>query len=45
MKNSPDAELVQNLRLGQHQALTVLHDRYAGLVYSIAHQMQNTKDI
>ncbi|WP_310484701.1 sigma-70 family RNA polymerase sigma factor [Chamaesiphon sp. VAR_48_metabat_403] len=45
MKNSPDAELVHNLRLGQHQALTVLYDRYAGLVYSIAHQiLQNDRD-
>jgi RNA polymerase sigma-70 factor, ECF subfamily len=45
MKNSPDAELVHNLRLGQHQALTVLYDRYAGLVYSIAHQiLQNAQE-
>ncbi len=45
MKNSPDAELVHNLRIGQHQALTVLYDRYAGLVYSIAHQiLQNAQE-
>lgn len=45
MKNSPDAELVHNLRLGQQQALSVLYDRYAGLVYSIAHQiLQNTQE-
>ncbi|AFY92250.1 sigma-70 family RNA polymerase sigma factor [Chamaesiphon minutus] len=45
MKNSPDAQLVHNLRLGQHQALTVLYDRYAGLVYSIAHQiLQNAQE-
>jgi RNA polymerase sigma-70 factor, ECF subfamily len=45
MKNLPDAELVHNLRLGQHQALTVLYDRYAGLVYSIAHQiLQNAQE-
>jgi RNA polymerase sigma-70 factor, ECF subfamily len=45
MKNSPDAELVHNLRLGQHQALNILYDRYAGLVYSIASQiLQNTQE-
>jgi RNA polymerase sigma-70 factor, ECF subfamily len=45
MKNSPDAELVHNLRLGQQQALSVLYDRYAGLVYSIAHQiLQNAQE-
>ncbi|WP_373540234.1 sigma-70 family RNA polymerase sigma factor [Chamaesiphon sp.] len=45
MKNSPDAELVRDLRIGQHQALTVLYDRYAGLVYSIAYQiLQNTQE-
>jgi RNA polymerase sigma-70 factor, ECF subfamily len=45
MKNSPDAELVRNLRLGRHQALSVLYDRYAGLVYSIAYQiLQNAQE-
>jgi RNA polymerase sigma-70 factor, ECF subfamily len=45
MKNSSDPELVHNLRLGQHQALSVLYDRYGGLVYSIAYQiLQNTQE-
>jgi RNA polymerase sigma-70 factor, ECF subfamily len=45
MKNSPDAELVHSLRLGQQQALSVLYDRYAGLVYSIAHKiLQNSQE-
>jgi RNA polymerase sigma-70 factor, ECF subfamily len=39
MKDLSDGELVHNLRSGQKQAMAVLYDRYAGLVYSIAYRV------
>jgi RNA polymerase sigma-70 factor, ECF subfamily len=45
MKNLSDAELVSSLRSGQRQAIAVLYDRYAGLVYSIAYRiLQNAQE-
>lgn len=45
MKNLSDAELVHSLRSGQRQAIAVLYDRYAGLVYSIAYRiLQNSQE-
>ncbi len=44
MKNLSDAELISRLRSGQKQAMAVLYDRYAGLVYSIAYRvLQNAQ--
>jgi RNA polymerase sigma-70 factor, ECF subfamily len=44
MKNSSDAELIDSMRSGQQQAIAVLYDRYAGLVYSIAYRiLQNSQ--
>jgi RNA polymerase sigma-70 factor (ECF subfamily) len=40
-----DASLVHRLRDGQQQALSVLYDRYAGLVYSLAYKIiQNRQE-
>jgi RNA polymerase sigma-70 factor, ECF subfamily len=45
MKNLSDAELVYGLRSSQRQAIAVLYDRYAGLVYSIAYRiLQNVQE-
>ena len=44
VKNLSDAELISSLRSGQKQAVAVLYDRYAGLVYSIAYRiLQNAQ--
>ncbi|MCG9892342.1 MAG: sigma-70 family RNA polymerase sigma factor [Thermosynechococcaceae cyanobacterium MS004] len=45
MKEATDAELVRSLRAGQQRAISILYDRYAGLVYSIAYRvLQNTQE-
>lgn len=36
LKDTPDSELISLLRASNSQAMDVLYDRYAGLVYSIA---------
>jgi RNA polymerase sigma-70 factor (ECF subfamily) len=38
-----DAELVYRLREGQQQALSVLYERYAGLVYTIAYKILSNR--
>lgn len=43
--DATDAELVTRLRSGQQQALAILYDRYAGLVYSLAFKvLQNQQE-
>ncbi len=45
MKDPTDAELVCGLRSGQKHSITILYDRYAGLVYSIAYRiLQNGQE-
>lgn len=45
LKDAPDSELIHRLRLGEKQAMEVLDDRYAGLVYSVAFRiLQNSAD-
>ncbi|NJK39628.1 MAG: sigma-70 family RNA polymerase sigma factor [Oscillatoriales cyanobacterium RM2_1_1] len=39
--NTSDAQLVQQLRAGHPQALSILYDRYSGLVYSLALKVLN----
>jgi RNA polymerase sigma-70 factor, ECF subfamily len=42
--DASDAELVRQLRAGQQNALSVLYDRYGGLVYTIAFRVLNQRD-
>jgi RNA polymerase sigma-70 factor, ECF subfamily len=45
MKDPSDDELVCGLRSGQKHSITILYDRYAGLVYSIAYRiLQNSQE-
>lgn len=45
LKDAPDRELIILLRASNSQAMNVLYDRYAGLVYSIAFKiLQNNSD-
>lgn len=45
MKNSSDADPIYRMRSVQQQEITVLYDRYAGLVYSIAYRiLQNAQE-
>jgi RNA polymerase sigma-70 factor, ECF subfamily len=37
--DATDAELINSLRTGQQEALSLLYDRYGGLVYSLALKM------
>lgn len=43
LADETDAELISRLKSGQQQALSVLYDRYAGLVYSIAYKILNSQ--
>ena len=36
LKDASDRELIHRLRSSDSQAMEVLYDRYAGLVYSVA---------
>ena len=45
LKDAPDRELINLLRASDSQAMNVLYDRYAGLVYSVAFKiLQNNSD-
>ncbi len=45
LKDAPDRELISRLRASDFQAMEVLYDRYAGLVYSVALKiLQNNSD-
>ena len=45
LKDAPDGELIILLRASNSQAMNVLYDRYAGLVYSIAFKiLHNNSD-
>jgi RNA polymerase sigma-70 factor (ECF subfamily) len=45
LKDAPDSELINLLRASNSQAMDVLYDRYAGLVYSVAFKiLQNNSD-
>ncbi len=45
LKDTPDRELISRLRASDSQAMEVLYDRYAGLVYSVAFKiLQNNSD-
>ena len=45
LKDASDGELVSLLRSGNSQAMEVLYDRYAGLIYSVAFKiLQNSAD-
>ena len=45
LKDAPDRELISRLRASDSQAMEVLYDRYAGLVYSVAFKiLQNNSD-
>ncbi|MDJ0534145.1 MAG: sigma-70 family RNA polymerase sigma factor [Xenococcaceae cyanobacterium MO_207.B15] len=45
LKDVPDSELISLLRADNSQAMDVLYDRYAGLVYSVAKRiLQNNSD-
>lgn len=39
LADKSDAELVRCLRAGQQQALSILYERYVGLVYSVAYKI------
>ncbi len=39
LKDLSDGELVKRLREGEQKALSILYERYAGLVYSIAYKI------
>lgn len=43
LKDAPDGELIDLLRAGNSQAMSVLYDRYAGLVYSLAFKILQNK--
>lgn len=45
LKDAPDGELIDLLRAGNSQAMSVLYDRYAGLIYSLAFKiLRNNAD-
>ncbi len=45
LKDAPDHELIHRLRAAEKQAMEVLYERYAGLVYSVAFKfLQNSSD-
>ena len=45
LKDVPDEELINRARTGEQQAMLVLYDRYAGLVYSVAFKiLRNRSD-
>lgn len=42
--DAPDSDVVASLRTGNQDALGILYDRYAGLVYTVALQILNQRD-
>jgi RNA polymerase sigma-70 factor, ECF subfamily len=40
----PDVDLIASLRQGQQNALSILYDRYGGLVYSLALKLLDRRD-
>jgi RNA polymerase sigma-70 factor, ECF subfamily len=42
--DAPDIEVLAHLKAGNQDALAILYDRYAGLVFTIASQILNQRD-